>query len=374
VVTFVTRILTHYRVSFHEQVRHRLSLQGVDYRLIHGQPDAEEAAKGDLATLPWATVIRNRALFGRGKLVWQPIYGAVRKSDLIVLGQENQLLVNYPLQMMPRGLRPRLALWGHGRNFQARNPHSSAERWKRFWAPRVDWWFAYTDETRRHVEELGFPAERITVFNNAVDTSEVRALITAVTPAGLDARRAELGIQGGDVGVFVGGLYDDKRLTFLVDAADRIRARVPDFVLIVAGGGEQLPLLRELAATRPWIKVMGPRFGIDKVELMLLGRLFMMPGLVGLAVVDAGAAGLPTVTTAFPYHSPEIAYVKHGVSGVIVPEWKDTRAYAEAVTSLLKNPARLAEMRAAAQGMANGLTIEAMADRFAEGVLKALAA
>ncbi len=153
-----------------------------------------------------------------------------------------------------------------------------------------------------------------------------------------------------------------------------MRDRVPDFELLVVGGGIELPLMRELAASRPWIKVTGPRFGAEKVELMLLGKLFLMPGLVGLAVVDAGAAGLPTVTTAFPYHSPEIAYVEHGVNGVIVSEWEDPAAYADAVAGLLEDLPRLAAMQAAATQMAGRLTIEAMAERFAEGVLRALAA
>ena len=173
--------------------------------------------------------------------------------------------------------------------------------------------------------------------------------------------------------MFVGSLYPNRRLPFLVDAADRIRGRVPDLTLIVVGGGEQLPLMQELASSRPWIKVMGPRFGADKVELMLLGQLFLMPGLVGLAVVDAGAAALPTVTTAFPYHSPEIAYIEHGANGIVVTDWENPQAYADAVANLLEDPTRLAAMRVAAERMATELTIEAMADRFAEGVLKSLA-
>ncbi len=206
------------------------------------------------------------------------------------------------------------------------------------------------------------------------DTREMKRLVADTTGSRLALRSAQLGLDGGPVGIFVGGLYSDKRLEFLIAAADRIRIAIPDFNLVVIGGGSELELLRLLAASRPWIKVMGPKFGAEKVELMMLGQLFLMPGLVGLGVVDAGAAGLPTVTTAFPYHSPEIAYVEDGVSGVIVQDWENPAAYADEAAALLRSPERLAAMRTAAMQMAEGLTIEAMAQRFSDGVLQALAA
>jgi glycosyltransferase involved in cell wall biosynthesis len=372
-VTFVTRILTHYRIPFHEAVRARLDAAGIDYRVIHGQPDVEEAAKGDLATLPWADQVANRALFGRGKLVWQPILGQVLASDLVVIGQENQLLVNYPLQLLPRRMRPLLALWGHGRNFQARDPNSRAERWKRFWATRCDWWFAYTEETSKHVESLGFPADRITVFNNAVDTSALAATAASIEDAAASRFAASLGATGDNIAIFVGGLYPDKRLDFLVAAADRIRGSLSDFTLIVVGSGEDRAKLEGLAATRPWLIVAGSRFGREKAALMRAAKLFLMPGLLGLAVLDAGVLGLPVVTTDFPYHSPEIAYLRDGGTGVIVANWASEPAYAEAVIELLGHESRRAAMAEAARANAAGYTIEAMADRFACGVCDALA-
>jgi glycosyltransferase involved in cell wall biosynthesis len=371
-IVFVSAILTHYRRSFHEQVRAKLARHGVRYDVVYSSPFGAEAKKGDTIDIDWANCVSARA-FGSGeRILLQLPLRQIKGASLVIIGQENRLLLNYLLQVVPRFLRPKVAFWGHGRNFQSRNPDGRAERWKRFWATRVDWWFAYTNETRRHIEALGFPSARITVFNNAVDTSEVSGLAATITPERLAMRRAELGIQGKNVGVFVGGLYADKRLPFLIDAAERIRLQVPDFSLIVVGGGEQLKLLRHLVATYSWVKVMGPRFGPEKIELMLLGQLYLMPGLVGLGAVDAGAAGLPTVTTAFPYHSPEIAYVVHNVNGIIVPRWEDPQDYADAVIKLLQNPVQLNALSASARKMADDLTTEAMADRFTSGVLSAL--
>jgi glycosyltransferase involved in cell wall biosynthesis len=360
-VLFVTAILTHYRESFHVLVRDMLAERGIDYRLVQGTPLPHEAAKADTIQLDWSTTIPSRGIGPGGRaLLWQPALRLMRGADLVVVTQENRLLLNYVMQVMPRWLRPRIGFWGHGRNFQARDPRSRAERWKRFWATRCDWWF-------------GFPEERITVFNNAVDTGALQRAAAALDPAETAALRSRLEIVGDTVAIFVGGLYPDKRLDFLVAAGDRVRAQLPDFTLIVVGGGEDREKLDGLAASRPWLIVAGPRFGAEKAALMQMARLFLMPGLLGLAVLDAGVMGLPVVTTRYPWHSPEIAYLRDGETGVIVDAWENAGAYADAVIALLGDEAKRGAMAAAARRHAGGFTIEAMAARFAEGVAAAVA-
>ena len=374
-VKCVDHVLAQYRVPFHEGVRARLAASGVQYDAIFGQPDSAMAMKGDVASLGWERKVTNNYIrVGPFSAVWQPVLKDIWNCDLAIVGQENRLLVNYVAQMLAPFRPSRLAFWGHGRNFQSRHPQGMAERWKRWWAPRCDWWFAYTEETRRHIEALGFPPERITVVHNAVDTRDMQRFAENVTPERLVQRRRELGLSGGNVGVYVGGIYDDKRFPFLIEAADRVRMYIPDFELVIVGGGPEYKSLQAMAAERPWIKLTGPRFGQEKVELMRLGRLFLIPGLVGLAILDAAAIGLPVVTTAFPYHSPEIAYLQDGVNGVIVPDWESIDAYAEVVVTLLSEPDRIQAMSVQARAIAEQYTIENMARNFAEGVMAALAA
>ena len=366
-VVFLTAIMAHYRQPFHERVRATLAGRGVAYDLLHGAPRPGEAAKQDTVSPDWATPIRNRHFAG-GRLVWQSAVRHLVGADLVVLGQENKLLINYPLQLLPRRLRPAVALFGHGRNHQARNSDSLSERWKRAWLRRCDWWFGYTEETRRHLVSNGFPDDRITVLNNVIDSGALRESLRAVGKAGLDRRRHALGVKGDKVGIFVGSLYADKRIDFLVEAAERVRRRIPDFELIVAGGGSGEAALRALAAERPWLKVTGPQIGADKAALLRLSKLFLMPGAAGLAIVDAAVAGLPVVTTAFPYHGPEIAYLKDGATGLVVRDWRSVEAYADAVALLLTDEARRCAMAAAASAASASFTIEAMAARFVEGV------
>ena len=372
-VSYVFPTSHHFRLRFHELLRQRLAAHEVDYVVVYSDPPAENRLKRDTVEIDWGrkvSILRKP----HSKLAFQFAVAEVLRSDLVIIQQENALLLNYVCLFLSLFGLKRVAYFGHGRNFQARDRNSLAERWKRFWTTKVDWWFAYTDETRRVVESLGFPRDRITVFNNAVDTSDLRTGASQVSDADAARRLRGLGLSGRNTAIFVGGLYPDKRIDFLVEAADRVRAEIPDFELVVTGGGPDLEKAAGYAATRPWLVVTGPQFGRDKLELMRGAKLFLMPGLVGLAVLDAAALGLPVVTTAYPYHSPEIAYLEDGVTGCIVPDWESPAAYADAVVSLLRAPERIAAMAEAARWVSDKYTIEAMADRFAGGVLKALEA
>ena len=296
-VSFVTHTVFHYRREFHEKARQLLEREGVDYEVLYGQPDRSEARKADTVDLTFGERIRNRYIYAQQPpLVYQPVLRRLMKSDLAIIVQENRLLTNYLLQGLPPSLRPRIALFGHGRNFQSRSPDGRNEWWKRRWARRCDWWFGYTGQTREHLVALGFPERRITVFNNAMDTSSLRRDLESATPELLEARRKALGLRGGAVGLFVGGLYADKRLEFLIDAAVRVQRRLPEFELVIVGGGPAEAELRAAAAPYPWIKVTGAQFGQAKAEIMRLADLFLMPGLVGLAVLDAGHRNVGNLT------------------------------------------------------------------------------
>jgi glycosyltransferase involved in cell wall biosynthesis len=374
-VVFLTAILPQYRLPFHEGVRACLSKSGIQYDVIFGQPGEAEAAKADTEILPWAKqVINRRFKIGRFSAVWQPALKDIWSCDLAIIGQENRFLVNYVVQGLRGFCGPKVALWGHGRNFQADPGVGLAERWKRVWATKADWWFAYTEATRKIVEGNGFPSERITVVHNTIDTTEIRRLVGEIGASRLDVLRRRLDIQTNNVGVYVGGLYDHKRIDFLIDSAKEVRRYTSDFILIVVGSGVDRHRVEAAASRHSWIRYLGPLFGTEKVEILRLGRVFMMPGLVGLAILDCAAAGLPIVTTAYPYHSPEIAYLEPGRNGLIIEDWQNPVAYARGVISVLQDDAFRAQLAQGAAEIAAVNTMERMVQCFCDGIFAALSA
>lgn len=369
-VVFVTTILTQYRVPFHEGVRERLSQRGIQYELLAGAPSASRATREDTVTLPWMLRLPTHYLGSAGP-IWQPILKKIWNCDLAIVTHENKLLANYLAQILGPFRPSRLALWGHGRNFQA-NSDSLAEVWKRFWATKCDWWFTYTTGTKALIEAYGFPGNRITVFNNAIDTTKLRRQAASITEAELNSRRVQLGISPGPVGVFIGGLHIHKRLQFLIEAAVYVRHEIPNFQLIIVGDGPERATAQKAAALYPWIKFVGALFGREKIEVLKFSDICLMPGLVGLGILDAMAIGLPLVTTNYPFHSPEIEYLRPGVNGVMTDNWQDIEQYAGEVAGLMRDNVRRATLSSEATATASQFTIERMVETFCCGVERAL--
>ena len=367
-VLIIQEHLPHYRIPFFERLRSSLASTGVELQLIHGK--IREARFVESA-LDWATGVE---LVRLGPMVWHRALKHCRHRDLIIAPQETKYLLSHLLQTRYWAGGPPFAFWGHGRNFQARNPNSPSERVKRFIAPRVHWWFAYNDLSARVVRDLGYPAERITSVGNAIDTSHLIERLKSVTEDELARIRTKLGLKATNVAVFTGGLYEHKRIEFLIEAALKIRERIPDFELLVIGDGPLRSFVARAAAHHPWIHDLGRQNDDEKVPYWALSKVLLMPGGVGLVVLDSFALGVPMITTDTHLHGPEIDYLRNNVNGLLVPCGSDSERYADEVIKLMRDPAALARLRDGAINSASEYSIERMVDNFTQGVMAALAA
>jgi len=366
-VLIVQRRLTSYRVALFEKLREALVVQAIDLHLATGQATPDEEAKRDGGRLDWAHPLRTRYYMG-SRLCWQPLGPVLDGADLVIVAHENKLIYNHWLVVRPR--RFRLAFWGHGRNWQAREGGWLRERFKRWEARRVDWWFAYTQRSVRAIEESGFPQGRITNLNNAIDTRALTALGNSVSQEELDSTRRDVGLAESPVGVYLGSLYREKRLGFLLEAAGHIRNLLPNFRLLIIGDGPERETVARFAAAHDWVLWRGALSGREKALHLLLGDVLLMPGLVGLSILDAFALERPMVTTAWRFHSPEIEYLEDGTNGLITPD--NPVAYAQSVAALVIDRERLMRLRAGCRESAAVYTLDAMVSRFADGIRSAL--
>jgi L-malate glycosyltransferase len=368
-VCIVQRRLTHYRVPFFAALRDLLAEREVKLELLVGQGTPVEESKKDAGVLAWATPMPTRYLAG-GRLCWQPLAKTLTSADLVIVTQENKLLQNQLLLAMPR--RFRLAFWGHGGNLQSDRPNGLKERFKRWTSNRVDWWFGYTELSVPLIVQSGFPSTRVTVLNNAIDTNELRAMRQKVAPQETDRLSLEFGLSGKQVGVFVGSLYAEKRIDFMLEAGLRIRESRPDFAFLILGSGPQQALVEDFCRTHDWAHYLGVRSGQAKVDAMALARVMINPGLVGLGVLDSFVCGVPMVTTDCGLHSPEIVYLKHGENGLITDD--SLEAFVEGVIKVISDEAGHARLKAGCEAAARKYTVENMARNFADGVMQCLAA
>lgn len=365
--------MAEYRVPLFETLRSRLAEQGITLRVVYGTPTAAEAGRDDSGILPWGIEVPCRYLtMGRSQLVWQHIpRNILEVQDLVIIPHENMLLANY-LLLLARCYRKnaRLAFWGHGANFQSRTDNGIRDRLKAWTARQVDWWFAYTTASVEKVVASGFDPERITCLNNAVDVGALSKWQGTVTAHERQTLLLKLGLGGGRLAVFIGGLYREKRLAFLFAVADELRRRLPDFELLIIGNGPQGDLVRDFAAARPWCRWVGVRHGRDKALYASLGQVMLNPGLVGLNVLDSFAFGLPLLTTDCDIHSPEIAYLRSGRNGIMTAD--DPEEYVASAERVLTDVRFREELAGNCRADANRYTLDNMAENFTAGILAAL--
>lgn len=372
-VVIVQYRLLHYRIRLFELMRQMLAAHGVNLVLVCGQPSPTERLRKDEGHLDWACKVTNRFWRLGGKdITWQPLPPQARGAALCVVMQENRLLGNYVLQLRRHLGGPLMAFWGHGRNYQTRAATGPRERWKDFLLRRADWWFAYTPSVSAYVTAKGFKPAQVTVLNNAIDVSGFLADLAGVEEGELQATRTQLGIAAGaQVAIYCGSIYAEKRIAVLLQSADLLRARLPDFHLLLVGDGPDAGLVRAAAETRPWLHVRGIRKGHDKALHYRLASVMLNPGLVGLHIVDAFAARTPLVTQTSAMHSPEYDYLVHGVNGLSVDD-DSADAYAGAVADLFTRPGYLTAMQGQCAADAQRYTVEQMAHNFADGIVACL--
>ena len=372
-VAIVNQFIPQYRVPAWEALRGSLADRGVRLRLLHGRAHRSYAPRGDTVALAWSEEVPMREVRVAGRdLVYLELGDVMRSSALVITNQEIRLLHNFRLlaQQM-RGIG-RLALMGHGRDSLKEGRPSASEQVKLWMSARVHWWFAYNERTRREVVGFGYPPERITTFMNSTDTRRLRRARDATTAAALDTLRRELGLGTGPRAIYVGGIDPIKQMGYLIESLRAIRAAIPDFEMLVVGAGAERDALRAATGGEPWIRWIAPQFDEAKARHMLLADLCLMPAGVGLGIVDTFALGVPLVTTDRYPHGVEIEYLEHGVNGWMCRGEPTPAQYGQAVADLLRDPARVAPLRQGALEAGERYSIEAMVDRFTDGILKAI--
>jgi glycosyltransferase involved in cell wall biosynthesis len=366
-VLIIQAEMIQYRVPFFTKLHSALKEDGIDLTVAYSNPRSKTGKNDncELLQAPGAKVQGYWVLGGRA--LYQPLLREVAAADLVIAQEANRLLLNYLLAVLSKFGMKRVAFWGYGENKDAK-PSDFSELLRRRLAHEVDWYFAYTRGAAKNLASRGLPAETITTVGNAIDTRKLAELIEGIGQDELSLKKREFSIEeNACIGLFCGVLHPDKGIGFLLEAAQAIRAKLPRFHLIVMGGGPEEEKVRTMSKKWPWIHGVGPRFGIEKAIFFKLADVFLLPGYVGLAILDSFAAGLPLLTTDIPYHRPEIEYLDPGSNGLMTEH--DVEKYAAEIVSLFSNPALLRKLSDGALATARRYSIDTMVENFRVGVL-----
>ncbi len=371
-VTIIQRVLPHYRVSLFDKLYESLAANGINLKIIYGQERPGTVPKTVEYDRAWSIKIKNRYInIGSTSLVWQPCHKYLHNSKIIIIEQANSLIIDYLLLFRLIERNAKIAYWGHGKNFQATNKNIFSEKIKSTLSRKVDWWFAYNDKSAEIVMSSGFKLDKITVVNNTIDTIELAAAAKAVTHEKINLIKNELCINSDNVSVYCGGLYPNKKLDFLVDSCLFIKKSIPDFHMVFIGEGPQQQRITDICAVYPWMHYVGPKYGIDRIAYLKLAKNILMPGLVGLIMIDSFVLGLPIYTTNVPFHSPEIQYLENGINGIITEH--KVKEYADTVISYFDKPEKQAKLVKGCNSCASRYGLDNMVNNFTDGIRKVLA-
>lgn len=371
-VTILHPWLPQYRLAFFESLISRLEAESIEVTVAHGSPPPEVSLRNDARSAAWATEMPTWYVpLGKGRpLTWHGVKGLLEGRDLIIGEQVLRNLEQYPLLLNSRLRRPRYAFWGHGRTYT--KAHSNLEiRAKTLVTNQAHWFFAYTEGGAEYVVQHGFPQDRVTVVQNAIETEQIRSDALAASDEDRLDVRARLRLPVGPYDLYIGGLDSSKRIDMLLDAGKLIHASCPDFRLVVAGAGPLAGLVEDRATTAKWLTYVGPVFGRDKAILASGAHAMLIPGRVGLAVVDAFATSTPVVASDWEFHAPEFEYLVHEVNSLVSPD--STGGFADTAIRLWRDSALHASLARGASASAERYTLSAMVDNFARGLHLALA-
>jgi len=184
----------------------------------------------------------------------------------------------------------------------------------------------------------GIPAEKITVVPNGI------SLAPFDTPFDPLETRATYGIPAGAPLVLaIGRLAPEKGFDVLIDAFQKLSARLPEACLALVGSG---PLDAPLRARAGESSILFTRMVANVTPLLHAADVVAIPSRQegqGIVALEAMAASKPVVASRV---GGLVETVIAGETGLLVPP-EDTAALAAALESLIADPARRAALGAA---------------------------
>jgi glycosyltransferase involved in cell wall biosynthesis len=372
--------LPHYRVRFYELLAER---GGFDYVVFHGAPPSwvgMPELNGPFA-FPQRRVENHEFRVGPLTLIYQPVVWEILTGgyDAIVITTESKFISNLLLALLCKLRGIAVLHWGFGYHpprgtRESDVPHrlvGLTTAIKKGFTRLADGFIAYTKSGAEKLIESGYPRDHTFFVQNTIDMTEQRRLYEAERHTDEAAIRREFGLKpDSTVFVFIGRLVPIKRVDQLIDAVGRInRDHLSEHFVeaVIIGAGMCEAELQAQAADVRGIHFLGALPPNDQVARCLkVGAATVVAGMVGLVANHAFAHGSPVISRDLDTHSPEIEYIEHETSGLIVPG--DLDAFAATLARFADSPEWQARLREGALRAREALRMDCMADRFDEAV------
>jgi glycosyltransferase involved in cell wall biosynthesis len=366
-ISIIYKFLPQYRYDFFCELKAELQKNNITLNLVYGK--FKKYDKKDVVDIDWGIAVSNKVIMlGKHQFVWIPIpKKIIQVSDLIILMQENKILSNYPILLKSIFGKKKVGLWGHGVNFQA-NKNSWGNKFKQFYASKVNWWFAYTEKSGQGIAAMGVPKEKITVVHNSINTRLLKEESQKISSVEIAKLKSTFQIGSGPIGLYCGAMYKEKRLDYLLESCIKIRKKVNDFEMLFLGAGPDANITINFCKQNNWAHYIGPKFGVEKIPFFKMSDIFLLPGAVGLAIIDCFVLNVPMITTKYPFHGPEIDYLVSGYNGILTEDNSDD--FSNGAINILNNKELCLKLKKGCEESGLNYSNEKMVKGFVEGVIK----
>jgi len=362
-VVVIQDFLPEYRIPFFEGLKRQLKLDNISLDLYHSKTKSSKLINSNLS---WATPVNTVKIFGFKHFL---LPKKVFTYDLIIIPQEVKYTHTFIL-LLASFFNPkiRVCFWGHGKNLQAKSRKEKLiDKTKKIISKNAFWWFAYNDFSAKIVADFGYPKQRITSIQNTIEKPQQKA-----HSCHHESYANKLKQKSNNILIFSGGFYAEKRIDFLILSSKEVRKKVRDLELVLIGSGELFDSLKNEHKNEEWIHFTGKLTPSTATYYWDISKLALMPGLVGLVVIDSFIHGTPLVTTNYPYHSPEFSYITHAKNGWITDNWRSSSCYAKDIEYILENDKTFNTLKTEAKKSSHKYSMEAMINNMRIGIKSAI--
>ncbi|WP_445682326.1 glycosyltransferase [Radicibacter daui] len=379
-VAFVEGLLPAYRIGLFKALESRAALDfDIYFGAGLGQQTPRSIPAGTLGA--FAHPRTNRFWpWGKGRIAWsggslQALLGRYQA----VIGSFHTHDLGMWLLWITRKLagRPRLLLSGHFRLDSEEETlaqgalsrlHLRFRRRARILMARgADAVLPYTEEGRRSCLKHGVAPEAIFVTHNTLDVAACMRAAAALSLDEVEQVRRQHGIVADRVFLFVGRLYQEKRLDIALEAIARLRTEGHDCQMVIVGDGPQESALRALPGAGGAVFVPPLFTEPELAPFFSMATAQVQPDSAGLAVVHSFAYGVPVVICPGAYHGPEIAYLRHDHNGLVAVSLNGD-ALADCLRPLMTQEGLARRLSQAATMAATGLTLEKSVEAILDAV------
>lgn len=344
-VALLQRAIAHYRFPLFEKLAQSPDFQWSFFCDDHDEKMSTGLPAEGLARLDRRRT-RNRRLLGP---VWYQTGVDLKGVNAFMLDLGWTILSNprYLLEARMRGIAT--IGWSKGIPQDPSKPDSPAKRiWQKFILSLCDVLVLYGDISREYFLRLGFPAERMFVAQNTIDTRR----IAGEHHLAVEQKKALLSkydTKGRFIFGYLGTLMSRKRVDCIIEAFSKLRSTGADAMLVLAGGGPCREELESLAGLGPYHSdiVFPGRIPVgQEAGWFQLFDVYLSYAEGGLGILEAMAHG-KTVLSA-PERYPETELLENNINSLLSDGFT-VDSFARRMGEAIREPSRLASLGAAAR-------------------------